>query len=275
MATLTIFSSAGDGYVAARPPAYSTWQQQHDASSGSQVNYTDTQVQITAQTSPDIFRAFFPFDTSTLPDDCTINSATFSFWVGSLVSIIGDSVRLIETTQASTSSLVLSDYSLVGTTNLGNEIALTSLTAGAYNTITLNATGLALINKTGFTKLGLRCGSDIDNSAFNDSDYQVNIVTSENTGTSQDPKLVITYTENTTTSTSSSTSTTSTSSSTSSSTSTTTTQTSTSTTTTSTSTTSTTRSTSTTTTSTTTTSSSTTTTSSSTTMPFSIAVDNV
>ena len=282
MATLTVFSSVGDGSTAHVQD--SAWSAARDAGSGTSAytQYTSTNDEVVVQTdsNPDdgtrIDRVFLPFDTSSIPDDATINSATLSFYPTGRTNTGSGSIAVCLTTQASTSSLVDADYSQVGTVRQASDITIASLTLNAYNDIALNATGVSNINKTGFTKLGLRIARDIDNSPAGSIDTTVQMAMSEATGTSQDPKLVIDYTDNTTTSTTTSTSTTSTSSSTThtnTTTSTTTTSTSTSTTTTSTTTTS--SSTTTTSSSTTTTSSSTTTTSSSTTMPFSIAVDNV
>ena len=252
------------------------------ASVGTFADYTTTSI-VTgavklAVNNFEIYRAFLVFDTSSIPNDATITDATLSIYVTAKTDNDSSSFVLIQTTQAATSSLVLEDFDQCGDLNSPTEgasrVTYSSLTLDAYNNFTFNAAGLTWINLTGLTKLGIRNSRDVDNSeptGLNSFQF----FSFEQTGTSQDPKLVINYTLATTTSTTSSTSTTSTSSSTSTSTSTTTTVTSTSSSTTTTSTTTTSSSTTTTSSSTTTTSSSTTTTSSSTTMPFSIAVDNV
>ena len=63
-----------------------------------------------------------------------------------------------------------------------------------YNNFALNASGLAAINKTGITKFSLRIVSDIDNveptwSSGNDAVFDIS--EADETGTTQDPKLVI------------------------------------------------------------------------------------
>ena len=74
---------------------------------------------------------------------------------------------------------------------------ITSLSAGGYRTITLNATGRGWISKTGYTKLGLREGHDAVDSAPSDSTFTgVQIQTADFTGTSRDPYLEVTYTSN-------------------------------------------------------------------------------
>ena len=282
MSVLTVFSSSGDGWVR-RATSDETFAINRAASEGNLLDYTSTttQAQITKSGTDnfDISRCFLPFDTSSLPDDATIDSATLSIYVtvkndADIVSLV-----LVQTTQASTSSLVLDDFDQCGTLNSPTEgaarITVSGLTLNAYNDFTLNATGLTWISKTGFTKLGIRISRDGDNSEPTGVNNMV-LSAFEETGTSQDPKLVINYTIATTTSTTTSTSTTSTSSSTTKTdTTTTTSTTTTSSSTSSTSTSSTSSSTSSTSSSTSSTSSSTSSTSSSTTMPFSLAVDNV
>jgi len=283
MAELVVYSGAGDGHVywiQSGEVDVATWNSILVKSAGNNVDSTSTtgyaMITQNGGGSAVVARSFFAFDTSSIPDDATIDSATFSaYGSANYQDTDGKTVVLIETTQSSTSSLVLGDYSKVIKTKLSDtEIAL-HLSNVAYNNWPLNALGLTKINKTGFTKLGLMGNVDVFSTFTSGPVCGHSVYMSEDTGTSRDPKLVINYTLATTTSTTSSTSTTTTSSSTSSSTSTTSTQTSTSSSTTTTSTTTTSSSTTTTSSSTTTTSSSTTTTSSSTTMPFSIAVDNV
>ena len=290
MATLTVYPSAGDGQVF---NGESTWQAAHDGGGdGDVANYTATTSQVASGApggTPGIRRSFLPFDTSSLPNDATITAVLLKIYVISIDTENSptDSVSVIQTSQASTSSLAVTDYNSVGTTKGATDVLVSTLTTSAYNTFTFNATGLGWISLTGFSLIGLRLKSDNDNSDPGSVYTSVNFSTSEQSGTSQDPKLEITYTTPTTTSTTSSTSTTKTTTSTSRTTSTTrststttsvsvTTSTSTSTTrSTSSSTTSTTSSTSTTSTSSSTTSTSTTSTSTTTTMALGIVIDNV
>lgn len=283
MATLTVFSSSGDGYLESKADD-NTWEGARTRSSASGVvDYTST-IATSARTAfvnneyYEIDRAFLPFDTSSLPDDATVTAATLSIWVNSVQDTDSQSLSLVLGTQASTSSLVAADYSQVGTVKQATDLTIASLVTGTYNTFNLNSTGISNINLAGFTKFALRISNDISGSPVPTGNNSAPIAYSEETGTAKDPKLEITYTQPTTTSTttSSSTSTTSTSSSTTKTdTTTTTSTTTTSTSTTTTSTSSTSSSTSSTSSSTSSTSSSTTSTSSSTTMPFSMAVDNV
>lgn len=295
MATLTVYAGAGDGAVDCNGQA--GWSGNHDATTGASTDYLNSPAECGVDYTDRYFikRTFLPFNTSALPDDCTINSAVLKVYVTENNNQDNDGnnyVAVCHTFQASESSLSNNDYNDCGSDNdtagraaqtpieLGSgELSLNDITLNAYNTLTLNATGLGWISKTGTSYIGLREGHDLENIPIDsgtNTGSKIKIATSEASGTSTDPYLEITYTDNTTTSTT--TSTTTTSSSTSTTTTQTSTSTSTSTTTTSTSSsTSTTRSTSTsttqTTTSTTTTSSSTSTTTTSTTLDYSISIN--
>ena len=90
------------------------------------------------------------------------------------------------------------DYDQVGVLNSPTEgadrVAVSSLVNGSYNSITLNSTGRGWINKTGVTKLGLRNSRDVDNNEPPSINNQIAFFSADRIGTSQDPKLVVTYT---------------------------------------------------------------------------------
>ena len=294
MATLTVYAGAGDGHINNNS---SSWSTAHDNTSGNATDYTTNPSESGVDYTDQWFikRAFLPFDTSALPDDCTINSAKIYVYVTEIQDQDNDEyayLAAVHTFQASSSSITNADYDDCGSDNDtagrayltpiqkgSSNLDISDVTLNAYNFLTLNATGLGWISKTGISYFGVREGHDLENVATNggtNTGSKIKFSQSETSGTSQDPYIEIVYTDNTTTSTT--TSTTTTSSSTSTTTTQTSTSTSTSTTTTSTSSsTSTTRSTSTsttqTTTSTTTTSSSTSTTTTSTTLDYSISIN--
>lgn len=175
------------------------------------------------------------FDTSSLPDLANITAATFSTYgtaANTKFNQLGSpDYHLASSSPASNTSLAASDYSNVGTTSFGS-IAYASFGADQYNDITLNASGISNITKTGISKFSAQISWDINNSftgswlALGQSAFRASFA--EISGTSQDPKLAVDFTT-TSTSTSTSTTTTSTSTTTTTSTSTTTTSTSTST----------------------------------------------
>lgn len=142
------------------------------------------------------------FDTSSIPDTDTVTAATYSHYGatadgGKVDSGAGYSLVVVEGTFGG-GPIVSGDYELFNTTALSSTLALSSWTDGAYNDFALNASGLAVISKTGTTKLTLlfeqdRSGTPVTwVSAANDG---INSSYSEQTGTSQDPQLVVTHSE--------------------------------------------------------------------------------
>jgi hypothetical protein len=292
--TATLYTAAGDGSIifwGTGLLSCADWNSLMDATTSSDPIVRTTTVDYTSSNnyamitqngggSSLVARGFWPFDTSSITNLNHVDSATFSlFGFANYSDTDGKSVCLVEQAQVSTSSLTANDYgTVIRNVLLSDTQILLHLNNTAYNDWPMNSTGIGKISLVGYTKLGTIGNVDYSDSCTSGPVCGHSVSSSETAGTSNDPKLVVNYTSNTTTSTSSSTSTTSTSSSTSTtttSTSTTRTTNSTSTTSTSSSTTSTSSSTTSTSSSTTTTSSSTSSTSSSTTMPFSVSIDNV
>lgn len=143
----------------------------------------------------EIHRGYFLFDTSSIDDAETINSATFSLYV--LSTSDGDNdgqdyIALTSSSPASNTNLVDADYNDLGTTKYATDIDIGSISTSAYNDWTLNATGLAAISKTGVTKLGTREGHDIENATIADSSRNdIEHYFADQTGTTNDPKLVV------------------------------------------------------------------------------------
>ena len=143
-----------------------------------------------------IYRAFYPFDLSVLPGGAVISAIGLNVYVVAKSSAAGGSVTVVSNSQASNTTLVTSDYSLVGSTEwVAARTNFSALTASAYNVFTLNATAVASAQAaiTGFWKVALRSSFDLDNSAPVGTSYlQGNF--SEATGTANDPYLTVTYT---------------------------------------------------------------------------------
>ena len=203
----TTYTGVGDGEVLTLLAA--TWDQVHDNNIGTGLSYTAVNGNTYSRSVSDgrhrIDRTFLPTDTSALPDDATISSALFYIWAIAkyddgaaaygYVTIIG------ETNQASETSLVVDDYEKCGAINNptkgSDDIDITGITTGQYTTFTLNATGTGWIDKTGYSMFGLRNGFDIEDVNIGDSVNRISgigLSYSEETGTSQDPYISITYT---------------------------------------------------------------------------------
>jgi hypothetical protein len=112
-----------------------------------------------------MLRGFFLFDTSILTATAIIVSATFSLQINSVTNTFSQSLGLIISSPSSNTAIVNADYLNITRTRLASDIALGSLTTGAYNTWSLNATGIAQISKTGITKFATALSGDIDNTA--------------------------------------------------------------------------------------------------------------
>lgn len=158
-----------------------------------------------------IARGFLPFDTSTIPASASISAASLNVYVTAKTNGDNDGtdyLTVIETSQASHSSLVGADYDNVGVTegvDSGQRKDITSISTSAYLTFTLNSTGIGFIKvngvdapcsaTNGISCFGLREGHDITASPIVTN--TINSVTSssaDHTGTTQDPYLSVTYT---------------------------------------------------------------------------------
>jgi len=146
-------------------------------------------------------RMFFTFDTSALGAGVTVTGARFGFTANSKGNDLGSpAVTITGANPANPTSMAAGDYDTVEATSLGT-VAYASITAdnATYNVIALNASGLAEINKTGYTVLVARLGWDVDGSfggawdgPWANSHVAINM--SEIAGTDKDPYLEIDYT---------------------------------------------------------------------------------
>ena len=141
------------------------------------------------------------FDTSAIPDTDTVDSATVSV-VGQYKAneLGGASFHIAQGNAASDIAIVTADYAQAnhGTTSFGN-IAYADFTTvlGTYNDITLNASGLAAISKTGKSKFSFQHGDDLNNSFTGTwtSGLTNNIYfyAVDQAGATSDPKLVVVH----------------------------------------------------------------------------------
>ena len=153
----------------------------------------------------ELYRAIHLFATGdTIPTTDTVDSGTFSWWPTlkeHQSSAEGNKVEtnVYASSPAANDTLAIGDYQTMGTTAYATAIAYDSLTTGAYNDYTLNATGLAAVAKgTGtITKFGIRDSNhDAPNSAPTwQSETYDDVVGyyADQTGTTSDPKLVIVH----------------------------------------------------------------------------------
>jgi len=144
-----------------------------------------------------LLRSIFTFDTSTVVP--TISSTVFSIYVNNYVFTIGNDTNVIvDVSPTANNSFVAGDFNTFTTTTLSDgNIPDNTPTNNAYNSLTFNATGNSKVGA--ITKVGMRSGWDNANSFGGswvsvDSRSTLTIYYADQTGTSNDPKLVVTYT---------------------------------------------------------------------------------
>ena len=150
------------------------------------------------------YRSFFLFDTSNLGNNITINSATLSIYspTGGWDTIPNNpKAVLVSSNPASNMNLTIGDNDMqsVGSVKLSDDEITHAVWDGSegYKSFSLNSNGITNINKSGISKFGLVTDYDFDASApawASNSGYAFKGYAAEQPGTSQDPKLVVTYT---------------------------------------------------------------------------------
>jgi len=137
------------------------------------------------------------FDTSVIgTDDIDTAVLSFKLWRNESNQAHG----LVQFTPANTSTFALADYSQFGATNNPTEGAtrVTPTNTSSYNALTLNATGIGWINKTGDTLFGIRMEKDMDD-VQPTSIGRNGIRGAATSGTTSDPKLVVEHSSSGTT----------------------------------------------------------------------------
>ena len=203
--TVIINSTSGDGHVTS---ADDYWYLVHDAATGYGTGGTQYEaIAASLHIVPIgyyIHRAFFPFNTTSIPDNATITSADLYFWSRTTVNEDNDGDDFIvvvgNTTQNSTSTLITADFDTCGAvsnpTEMSDRIDIGNINTGAtVNIFTLDTDGKNAINIQGVTMFGIREGHDVLNLTIGtDFSNNVYIYTSEEANISV-PYLNITYNE--------------------------------------------------------------------------------
>lgn len=144
-----------------------------------------------------VSHGFFTFDTSTIPDTATIDAAAVCFYVNSKTDALGLSWSLVEAALSSPPTITMGDHLNYGTTQLATAKIIGSLSTADYNCFTLNTSGEAAINKTAYTQFTTIWDKELSGSpTWASGQYAlINISMSESSGTSQDPYLLVDWTE--------------------------------------------------------------------------------
>ena len=119
-----------------------------------------------SDTWSNLARAGVEWDTSSIGAGSNITSAEVDLYVKSGQFVdnanLNQGINLVSFSPAG-ETYVIADYSAFGSTDYATDIDMGSLSTDAYNTWTLNASGLSGITVDGDTKFGVRFTSDIDN----------------------------------------------------------------------------------------------------------------
>ena len=207
--TIATFHPAEDGspiYDASGGVGVS-WDTIHDATSATSVNVSDPHwyAMIYTGSGTDKWwmmnRGGVTFDTSTLPPGDIITAATVEFiGKGFFVETIPDqSVSLVNFTPASSTNIVVGDWDQWGSTKQAADLTLAEWHSDVStpNVFTLNATGLAYIEKTTYTDFGVRITSDAEDaepSWLSQKQARVQIASKEETDPGDTrPKLTVTH----------------------------------------------------------------------------------
>ena len=205
-----LFPAAGnnspiDGYVerAGVDEIFSTIR----AGAGTATNTTGTdevscwlQSSTTSSQYQSIRRGIYLYDTSGIGAGATVDAAVISFVSNAKANSLGSpDFHVVASTPAANDALANSDYGQTGTTSFGN-ITYASWDAGGstYNDITMDANGEGNIDVSGISKFGSRTSWDqsgtFGGSWSSNTFSRFNSYYADETGTSKDPKLVVTFT---------------------------------------------------------------------------------
>lgn len=148
-----------------------------------------------------IRRGIYLFDTSALPDSDSILSATLSIYgkdkaKGPSWSNADIALNIYASAPASNTSLTGTDYATLGSTAFcDTSITYASWSITGYNDFAFNANGLNSISKTSITKLGAKDSVfDASGSAptwYGSEGIYIRGYFADQTGTANDPKLVV------------------------------------------------------------------------------------
>lgn len=210
--TYTFYSSAGavspvDGYVRLNFGAgtNNTWTTLRDGATGGLAGVSDTSQNAYTVISDSgangwrvMQRQYYLFDTATIPDGDTIVSASISFFGVSktdtlVMTATQSNFHVATSAPASNSSLVTADYNKIGRLSFGST-PYSTFSVTNYNPVTLNATGIANISKTSLSKFSSQSGADILNSTPTwgaTLSTEISVYLADNTGTTNDPVLVV------------------------------------------------------------------------------------
>ena len=163
--TLTAYADGESGHLQG---IGATWDLAHDLGNGLPYEHVDPDyLDVRKRTGTDdysIQRGISRFDTSGLPDTCTIAWAKLYICFYQVLWIRGVHSVVVVDGSACGDNIAVGDYGTLkaATAPLAAYLDVGALALGAWTWIQLNSAGLAIISKTGKTKIGLRLDLDVD-----------------------------------------------------------------------------------------------------------------
>lgn len=147
-----------------------------------------------------LLRSIYLFDTSSISDSADLITATLSLRGVSKFQPIGSidpDINIYSSNPSNNTSVSNSDYSTLGTTAFSSAITYAGFSTSGYNDFLLNTNGLGNINLSGISKFGARNASyDVSGTTppwVANATSSLSINYADFSGTTRDPKLVISY----------------------------------------------------------------------------------
>lgn len=147
-----------------------------------------------------LYRSFFLFDTSAIGAG-SVTAATLSlFGVSKADNLaVTPNVDVYAATPASNTTLATTDFGQVGSTSYtGSPVKYADWSTVGYNAFDFNGTGVAAISPSGISKFACRNANydvaPVEPTWSSGQGSELQAYTADQTGTANDPKLVVTYT---------------------------------------------------------------------------------
>lgn len=190
-------STSVDGYVTAN--SASSFSAARGKATGDAANDSGTTLRVAVGRNSsniwEIDRMALYFDTSAISTD-VVSAATLEIYPTTVNDLDNDAqgyISVVAATLASNTAVVAADFDQFGTTKLSDDIDLSTTATGAYKLWTLNAAGIAAVDGSGITKLGMREGHDIENANPTTTAGQFNRIICDAADGTNDPKLTVTH----------------------------------------------------------------------------------
>ncbi len=185
----TVFADTSDGYITS---AGATYTIRRDGT-GTLTADTASATNYTGQDASGVYQFFCKFDTSAIPDGDTVSAVVFSLYTngdGTVQDYIAEA-RAYDYGAAVTSADWTPGASLDSLTLMAT-FDTTGISVVAYNDFTSEAGFPAYVSKTGFTPLMVSSSRQRLNQANVGNEYW-GLYTANMSGTTNDPKLVVTH----------------------------------------------------------------------------------